>query len=303
MSAFKSRTTPLMAIGICMTLLACNVSVMASGDEPCDQPSDKAVVELSFDGLGEPEFNLTLFSQEPTPGQDTPLGEGQDDPEDAAAASNPLSSTSNLDFRVDYFGLGSKDRYDFNIRGGTMLHPRVKLAFEVHYWSTNITGTTNDNWERLVLRPIYFVKDAKLNETWKMRIATGVEFSFDADNADEGIGSGSDQIAPLLGFAFNNSESKLTLIPFVQQFLSIDGPNVNITAFRLIALQPLPDAMWLRLDAKLPFDWTHDTVPASFEVELGKMLGGWGVFGTGFFGIGGDRLYDWGVGVGLRFTF
>jgi len=227
-----------------------------------------------------------------------------DEPQDAAAASNPLSSTSNLDIRLDYFDLdGSKDRFDINLRGGVMLHPRLKLAYEVHYWSTNITGTTKDNWERLVLRPIFFVDDVKLSERWGMRIATGVELSIDADNADEGIGSGSDQIAPLFGLAFNNRESKLTLIPFVQHFLSYDGPSVNITAFRLIALKPLPDSMWLRLDAKLPFDWANDTVPASLEVELGKMLGSWGVYGTGFFGIGGDRLYDWGVGTGIRFTF
>ncbi len=105
------------------------------------------------------------------------------------------------------------------------------------------------------------------------------------------------------GFAFNNRDRGLTLIPFVQHFISYDGPVVNTTAFRVIALQPLPKSMWLKCDGKLPFDWENDTVPASFEVELGKMLGSWGLYGTGFFGIGGDRLYDWGVGAGLRFTF
>lgn len=228
-----------------------------------------------------------------------------DEFKDAAAASNPLSSTSKLDIRLDYFDLdGSKDRFDINLRGDVMLHPRLKLAYEVHYWNTNITGTTDDDWERLVLRPIFFVDDVELSERWGMRIATGIEWVIDADNADKGIGSGSDQLAPLLGFAFNNRDSGLTLIPFVQQFLSYDGPSVNTTAFRLIALQPLPNSMWLRLDTKVPFDWVHDTVPASFEVELGKMFDPtWGVYGTGFFGIGGDRLYDWGVGAAVRFAF
>ena len=94
----------------------------------------------------------------------------------------------------------------------------------------------------------------------------------------------------------------MTLIPLVQHFLSYDGPNVNTTAFRLIALQPLPEAMWLRLDAKIPFDWDNHTTPATFETELGKMLGPkWGVYGTSFVGIGGDRPYDWGIGIAIRF--
>ena len=38
------------------------------------------------------------------------------------------------------------------------------------------------------------------------------------------------------------------------------------------------------------------------ETELGKMLGPkWGVYGTSFVGIGGDRLYDWGIGIAIRF--
>ena len=306
MPAERDTFSPISSAFLCLTLLACNVSVMAFEDDPRDQLSDPTDLHLSFDGLGEPGVALALFSDMPATGQDAPLVEDNEvtESDDAAAASNPLSSASNIDLRLDYFDLGRKDRYEFNVRGGTMIHPRVKLAFEVHYWSTNITGRTEDDWERLVIRPIWFIKDVKLNDEWKMRLALGVEFGFDADSADQGIGSGSDQIAPLFGIAFNNSESNLTLIPLVQQFLSYDGPSVNITAFRLIALKPLPNAMWLRLDTKIPFDWENDTVPASFEVELGKMFeGGWGLYGTGFFGIGGDRLYDWGVGTGLRFTF
>ncbi len=86
--------------------------------------------------------------------------------------------------------------------------------------------------------------------------------------------------------------------------MSYDGPSVNTTAFRLIALQPLPEAMWLRLDARVPYDWQDGTLPASFEIELGKMLGPkWGIFGTGFAGIGGDRPYEWGFGAAVRFRF
>ena len=296
--------TPITAVFLCTSLLACSIGTMASADEPSDQVTDSTIDDISFGSISELDFELALGQEDAGGADGLELALGEEKSEDAAAASNPLSSASNLDFRLDYFDLdGSKDRIDISVRGATLLHPKVKLAFEVHYWSTDITGTTEDDWERVVIRPIYFIKDVKLSDRWGMRLATGVEFSFDAGNADKGIGSGSDQIAPLFGIAFNNRDSGLTLIPFVQQFLSYDGPSVNITAFRLIALQPLPDSMWLRLDTKLPFDWENDTVPASFEVELGKMFEGWGVYGTGFVGIGGDRLYDWGVGAGVRFSF
>jgi len=48
------------------------------------------------------------------------------------------------------------------------------------------------------------------------------------------------------------------LIPLVQQFLSYSGEDVNTTAFRLIAIKPLPGKMWTKLDAKVPIDWEHD---------------------------------------------
>lgn len=251
--------------------------------------------------------STSAFGQDPAAGPE-PDPESEldrfDASEDAAAASNPLSSTSKLDLRLDYFDLDGGDRFDFNLKGDVMLHPRLKFTYEAHYWSTNITGTTEDDWESVSLKPIYFVDDVKLADPWQMRIAAGFEWLVDADNADQGIGSGSDQLGPLLGFAFNNRDTGLTLIPLVQQFLSYDGPSVNTTAFRLIALQPLPDSMWLRLDGRIPYDWENDAVPASFEVELGRMFSPrWGVFGTSFIGIGGDRSYEWGLGAAVRFRF
>lgn len=62
--------------------------------------------------------------------------------------------------------------------------------------------------------------------------------------------------------------------------------------------------MWLKLDVKVPFDHENDTVPASGEVEFGKMLTkGVGLFVKGLGGIGGERPFDWGVGTGVRISF
>ena len=101
------------------------------------------------------------------------------------------------------------------------------------------------------------------------------------------------------------SEKGLVLVPLVQHFVEYDGPDVNMTAIRLIAIQPLPNKFWGKLDAKVPFDWEHDNaIPATVEVQLGKtFVPGFGACVDGLLGIGGDRPYDWGVGVGVRFNY
>ncbi len=274
--------------------LAVNVAVVAQDQE--SEPSS-----------GEPDASVTAPGESDIDGSEAPPADESDEfgaSEGAAAASNPLASVSKIDLRFDYFDVDGADRFDYNVKGDLMLHPRLKLVYEAHYWSTNITDRTEDGWDRVSLKPIFFVDDVELTDTWQMRVAAGFEWILDGDNTDKGIGSGSDQVAPLLGFAFNNRDTGLTLIPLVQQFMSYDGPSVNTTAFRLIALKPLPDSMWLRLDTRIPYDWQNDAVPASFELEFGKMFTpNLGVYGTGFIGIGGDKTYDHGLGAGLRITF
>lgn len=95
------------------------------------------------------------------------------------------------------------------------------------------------------------------------------------------------------------------LVPIVQHFVEYDGPDVNKTSFRLIAIQSLPKNYWLKLDAKVPVDWEDDNaIPASAEPQIGKMFTpAFGAYVDGLFGLGGDRPYDWGVGIGLRFNY
>ena len=92
------------------------------------------------------------------------------------------------------------------------------------------------------------------------------------------------------------------LIPLVQHFVEYDGPEVNQTTFRLIAIQALPNQFWGKLDAKLPVDWENDNAnPASAELQIGKTFTPRiGDYIDGLFGIGGCRCYDWSFGVGLR---
>ncbi len=219
-------------------------------------------------------------------------------------ASNPLAAVSNVDLRAQYFDLEGPERRDYWVDGAKMLTPNLKLKYELHYWDTDVTGSSESDWESLHLKPIYFPETmvGKLG-SWKYKVAIGGELILDPGNEDKGIGSGSDQVAPLFGMAFVRDST--VLVPIVQHFVEYDGPDVNTTSFRLIAIQSFENNLWGKLDAKVPVDWENDNeIPASFEVQLGKMFSPtFGTYVDGLFGVGGDKPYDWGVGVGVRFNY
>lgn len=221
-------------------------------------------------------------------------------------ASDPLAKVRNTDLRWQYFELDDPNdsrRNDFYLDGSWMFGSKFKLKYEFHYWETDITGDSENDWESLHLKPIFFPKEGEIG-SWKYRMAVGLEWILDFGNDDKGIGSGADQIAPLAGVAFI-PQPGTTLIPLVQHFVSYSGEDVNQTAFRLIGLQKLPNQFWGKLDAKLPVDWENDNeLPASVELQLGRMFApSFGVYVDGLLGIGDDRPYDYGVGLGLRYVY
>jgi hypothetical protein len=118
-------------------------------------------------------------------------------------ASNPLAAVNNTDIRLQYFDLGGSDRWDFWAADGAyMLTPKLKLRYELHIWDTDVTGSSEREVESLRLRPLYFPEKmiGKIGE-WKYKVAIGAELLVDFGHEEEGIGTGSDQIAPLVGVA------------------------------------------------------------------------------------------------------
>lgn len=216
-------------------------------------------------------------------------------------ASNPLAAVDNTDVRFQYFDVGV-DRYDSWLDGSYMLSPKLKLKYELHYWDTNATGQTENGFETFHFKPIYFPTQGEIGE-WKYKLAVGGEWIVGFDNEDDGIGTGSDQIAPLVGVALVKGNT--VIVPLVQHFVSYTGPDTNQTAFRLIAIQSLPNNFWGKIDAKVPVDWENDEeIPATLELQLGHMFNpGFGIYVDSLAGIGGDQPYDWGVGVGCRFNY
>ena len=150
---------------------------------------------------------------------------------------------------------------------------------------------------------IYFPKEGIRDNGIKYRVAVGLDLIADFDNLDKGIGMGADQIAPFAGIALA-LPSGMTVIPLVQQFLSVSGEDVNITAARVIALQPLPRQRWLKADVIIPYDWETATIPAQAELQYGVNVNQQiALYVDGLVGVGHDRIFDWGVGVGLRIKY
>jgi hypothetical protein len=238
-------------------------------------------------------------------GENNPDLDGPDLSGDSENASNPLAAVSNTDLRWQYSDLTSNEAHlnDYYIDGAVMLNPKLKFKYELHYWDTNISGSSQSDWESVHMKLIYFPHQGIFNSGIKYRWALGVEYIHDLGDLDKGIGFGADQVGPFGGIALA-FDSGFTLIPLLQHYTNISGVEVNTTALRLIAIQPLSPAWWLKIDAKVPYDWENKTIPADVEFQLGKNINdGIALYFDGKLGLGSDRLNDWGVGLGLRFNY
>ena len=220
-------------------------------------------------------------------------------------ASNPLASVNNVDARWQFTSADPGDTHDVFVDGSHMVLPTLKLKYELHYKFTDVTGSDESDFEKFVIRPIYFPSQTKLNENWGLKTAVGFDWIVDFNHENEGIGVGADQIAPLVGVAFSNFSSGLVLIPLAQHFISYNGDtDVNMTAARLIALLPFGKGYWAKLDAKVPYDWENESWPITGELQVGYNFGpSWALYVDGLVGVGSDRPYNAGIGLGLRFKY
>ena len=218
-------------------------------------------------------------------------------------ASNPLAAVSNTDFRLKTFDLETGDRQEFFIDGATMINPKLKLKYEAHWWQTDVTGRDENGWESASIKLIYFAKQGKLESGRPYKVAVGFDWIVDLGDPAKGIGTGSDQLAPFIGMAIV-AKPGLVLIPLIQHFAEYNGPDVSLTAARLIALKTLSNGKWFKSDLKVPYDWNSETWPASVEFQLGKNYSPkFGAYIDVQAGLGGDKSYDSAVGVGIRFVY
>ncbi len=81
-------------------------------------------------------------------------------------ASNPLAAVNNVDFRWQFTSADAGDTHDVFIDGAYMVLPELKLKYELHYKFTDVTGSDENDFEKVVIKPIYFPSQTKLNEDW-----------------------------------------------------------------------------------------------------------------------------------------
>ncbi|MCP3850657.1 MAG: hypothetical protein GY694_10545 [Gammaproteobacteria bacterium] len=219
-------------------------------------------------------------------------------------ASNPLAAVSNTDFKIKYYDLENKsERLEYSIDGATMLNPKLKLKYELNYWDTDVTGNDEKDLESFHLKFISFPVEGKLQGGQPYRLAVGAEWIKDLGDTDKGIGTGSDQIAPLVGLAVGIRPGTM-LIPLLQHYESYDSGDISQTALRLIALQNFPNDVWGKMDLKISRDWKNDETPTSVEFQLGKSFTkSLGLYLDLQSGFGSDKSYDFATGIGLRFNY
>ena len=77
-----------------------------------------------------------------------------------AAASNPLSAVNNTDLKWTYIRVNDPNdsrRNDYWVKGGWQFTRWLKLSYELTYQETNITGSSESDWESLRLNTALFL--------------------------------------------------------------------------------------------------------------------------------------------------
>ena len=89
-------------------------------------------------------------------------------------ASNPLAKVKNTDVRLQYFdNTDGSGRWDFwAVDGAFMATDKLKIKYEIHYWKTDITGSSEHDLSSVHIKPIYFPKQGTLG-SWEYSLAVG----------------------------------------------------------------------------------------------------------------------------------
>jgi hypothetical protein len=227
-----------------------------------------------------------------------------------AAASNPTAAVNYQDIRYRYFDLDDgAGAHSFETEGAFVLHPRLKFTNELRGIRTDRSGDWETDLEILKLKAIFLSDIMPMGI--KGKLALGVEWLKDLGDFDDGTGTGSDQIAPLIGIGWIPTEGVflVTLLQYFHSYNTDDNaPDVRRTGPRIIYIRALPDlGGWFKVDFKAQIDHENDDeFTETLELQLGKMFNPHvGAYAEVFVGdwVLDTDAYDMGAGVGVRFMY
>ena len=97
--------------------------------------------------------------------------------------SNPLAKSVNTDIRAQYLDLrDDSDLTDYFVDGGFMATEKLKVKYELHYWDTNVTGSSEQDWESVHLKGIYFPTSGKWgNTSYRTAVGFPLQLKFSLD--------------------------------------------------------------------------------------------------------------------------
>ncbi len=224
-------------------------------------------------------------------------------------ALDPTAAVNYVDFRLQTLELfDSADRDRYAVEGAFMLSPENRIAYEINYWGTDVTGKSESGLESMKARYLN-LQSNQFKGGLDYRLALGAEIIVDQGDVDEGIGGGTDQIAAILGASwdFSDRNSMVTLLQYYHSVDEDDGVDkVRSTEPRLIWIHGIPEIDgWLKIDDRLFIDHENDYQSSNIiEVQLGMMFTpSIGAYIDYLTNNAGAPTYDDGWGLGLRVTF
>ena len=237
-----------------------------------------------------------------------------DEPEEAggggAAASDPTAAVNFQDLKIRYFDLTQGNEESIlEAEGSYVFSPSFKLVHKLTGTRTNRSGDWETGFRELSLKPIYLhpIMPFGINA----KFALGGEWLKDLGKSRDGTGTGTDQIAPLIGIGWlpTDDDFVITLVQYFYSYDEDDGfDEVRKTGPRLIYIRALPSIKgWGKLDLKTSIDHEDDNdFTQTLEFQLGTMVSDRiGIYGDAFVGdsVLDTDAYDMGIGIGLRFLY
>ena len=226
----------------------------------------------------------------------------------AAAGSDPTKPVRFQDTRSRYLDLeNGKSIYDVSTDGQFVFSPNFKISNELHYFVTDISGNYKSEFESLQLTPTFSTELFKLRKI-NGRAIFGLNWVKNLGDFEDGTGSGSDQIGPLVGLGLNLTDYGFfaLVVQYVHSYSEEDNaPDINATTSRLLFVRAIDEFNgWARAEFRSLINHENDDkFSLEGELQLGKVIAdNVGLFAEIRMPLR-SQPFDYGVGIGLRVLY